>query len=293
MSSNVEVHPPVMQQTITAAQMQKYTDLIYKTAGIRIPLQKTTLLSNRIRRRLKETQIADFDSYYNHLKKLHVSHPEWDGFLQEITTHETYLFRDELQWKWFREDFLTEIAAEARRGERQRTLRVWSAACSTGDEAYTAATCIAAGLPQHSQWKVQILGTDIGVGALEEAKAAQFGERAMRLVPKTYQNSYFKKDPEAPMWEAKPVLSNMIQFKQHNLLNPLRETPFDLIFLKNVLIYFDRDSKRTVVENILKMLRPGGILVAGAAEGISDMLGALDRKQPWLFHNPKQKKKLS
>jgi chemotaxis protein methyltransferase CheR len=278
------------QATISAAQMQRYTDLIYKTAGIRIPLQKTALLTNRIRRRLKETGCQNFDVYYSKLSKLKASDPEWDCFLQEITTHETYLFRDEAQWKWFREDYLSEIAAESRRGERTRTLRIWSAACSTGDEAYTAACCVAAGLPNHSLWNIQIVGTDIGVGALEQAKNAEFGERAMRLVPAAFRNSYFTKNAEAPLWKAKPILSEMVTFKQHNLLDPLREAPFDLVFLKNVLIYFDKDSKSVVVDHLTKLIRSNGLLLAGAAEGISDLLGNLQRIESWLYRRPADKK---
>lgn len=96
--------------------------------------QKKTLLSNRLRRRLKQTGIEDFGEYYRHLKGLRPNDPEWDLLLQEITTHETYLFRDEAQWDWFRNTFLPQCASEVRSGTAQRSLRVWSAACSTGDE---------------------------------------------------------------------------------------------------------------------------------------------------------------
>jgi chemotaxis protein methyltransferase CheR len=275
---------------INSVQMKRYVDLIYKTAGIRIPIQKTALLTNRIRRRLKDTDCANFDAYYTKLSKLKASDPEWDAFLQEVTTHETYLFRDEIHWKWFREVYLSDIAAAARRGERTRSLRIWSAACSTGDEAYTAACCIAAGLTHFPLWNIQIIGTDIGKGTLERAKTATFGERAMKLVPRGLQNSYFTRLPDSTCWKAKPVLSEMIVFQQHNLLDPLREAPFDLIFLKNVLIYFDKESKGIVLGHLLPRLRPGGLLVAGAAEGISDLLANLQRLESWLYRRSADKK---
>ncbi|HUT14523.1 MAG TPA: CheR family methyltransferase, partial [Thermoguttaceae bacterium] len=107
---------------------------IYDRTGIRVSPQKKTLLSNRLRRRLKQTGIEDFGEYYRHLKGLRPNDPEWDLLLQEITTHETYLFRDEAQWDWFRNTFLPQCASEVRSGTAQRSLRVWSAACSTGDE---------------------------------------------------------------------------------------------------------------------------------------------------------------
>ena len=263
--------------------MGNFAELIYQRTGIHVSPQKKMLLSNRLRRRLRETGIENFTAYYQHLKRLKDTDPEWDAFLQEITTHETYLFRDENQWNWFRTDFLAACAAESASKEGNRTLRIWSAACSTGDEPYTAACCIAATLQNLPQWKIQILGTDIGVGALEQAESGVFGERAMRLTPEDYRRRFFSKAPNAQLWQARPVLMSMLKFKQHNLMSPLREKPFDIVFLKNVLIYFDAVSKRTVVNNVRAMIRPGGLLVAGAAEGITEIVKDFKRLQPWLY----------
>jgi chemotaxis protein methyltransferase CheR len=241
------------------------------------------LLSNRLRRRLRDTGIADFSEYYQHLKKLKDTDPEWDAFLQEITTHETYLFRDENQWNWLRDDYLPAIAEEKKASGEKLTLRIWSAACSTGDEPYTVACCIAASLQNLPSWKVQILGTDIGVGALKQAESGVFGERSMRLVPDDYRRRFFTKAASANVWQARPVLMSMLKFKQHNLMSPLKETTFDLVYLKNVLIYFDGTSKRTVMNNVRSMIRPGGLLIAGAAEGITEMVKDMKRIQPWLY----------
>jgi len=282
-----EAIPPIIPTAagdqVTDRELDSYAALIYERTGIRVSPQKKTLLSNRLRRRLRQTGIDNFRDYLSYLRKLPPHHAEWDAFLQEITTHETYLFRDEAQWDWFRNRYLPERAAEARETNDPRSLRIWSAACSTGDEPMTIAVCIAACLPDYAQWNVRILGTDIGIGALEQAKAAVFGERAMRLVPEDYRRRYFTKAKDANIWQAKPVLTRMIALRQHNLLKPLAERPFDLAFLKNVLIYFDGASKRTVVDNVKAAIRPGGLLVAGAAEGIADMLRDFTRLQPWLF----------
>lgn len=271
---------------VTDDELARYAELIYRRTGIRVPPQKKTLLSNRVRRRLRETGIASFGAYYNHLKRLHPNDPEWDAFLQEITTHETYLFRDEGQWRWFRDVYLPQVAAEARSGERQRSLRIWSAACSTGDEAFTAACCVAACLPIHQQWQIRILGTDIGSGAIEQARAALFGERAMKLVPEPYKKRYFSKAAGADVWQARSLLTDMVAFRRHNLLDRLRDRPFDLVFLKNVLIYFAPESKKQVVDNVRSTIRPGGLLVAGPAEGIADLVKGYGRLQPWLYQRP-------
>lgn len=275
---------PLALPQVSDAELQRYADLVYRRTGVRISPQKKTLLSNRLRRRLKETGIRTYSEYYDYLTKLPPQHPEWNAFLQEITTHETYLFRDEAQWRWFKDRFLPEMAAS--QTGANKTLRIWSAACSTGDEAFTAACCIAAGLPDFRSWRISILGTDIGLGAVEQAKTAVFGERAMRLVPEDYKKRFFDQLPNAMVWRAKPILTNMTLFRQHNLLEPLNERPFDLIFLKNVLIYFDNASKQVVIRNVLQVLRPNGYLMVGPAEGVSDLLRDMKRAQPWLYQKP-------
>jgi chemotaxis protein methyltransferase CheR len=269
-------------------ELTRYAELIYARTGIRISPQKKTLLSNRVRRRLKETGARGFAEYYNHLRRLRPNDPEWDAFLQEITTHETFLFRDEGQWEWFRKEYLPGCAAEARAGVRQRSLQIWSAACSTGDEAFTAACCIADCLPNHAQWQIRILGTDIGTGAVEQAKTALFGQRAMRLAPESYKRRYFRKAATADLWQACPVLTEMVAFRQHNLLDRLRDGPFDLVFLKNVLIYFAPESKRRVMDNVRSAVSPGGLLVAGPAEGIGELVKDFVRLRPWLCQRPRQ-----
>jgi chemotaxis protein methyltransferase CheR len=272
-------------EQVSDAQLARYADLIYTRTGVRVSPQKKALLSNRLRRRLRSTGIDGFEEYYRHLKRLPPHDSEWDHFLQEITTHETYLFRDQVQWDWFQTVFLPEFAA-ARRSGGLKYLRIWSAACSTGDEAFTAACCIAACLPEVAGWKVQILGTDIGKGAVDQAKTGTFGERAMRLVPDSWKRSYFSKAKDADLWQAKPILTDMVAFRQHNLMEPLRERPFDLVFLKNVLIYFDRESKKRVIENVQTTLRAGGVLVAGTAEGAAEMLREFERVESWLLRKP-------
>ncbi len=273
---------PTMQ--VTDSQLSRYSELVYDRTGIRISAQKKTLLSNRVRRRLRETGIEDFGAYLQHLKQLRPKDPEWDEFLQEITTHETYLFRDESQWEWFC-SYLKQRAAATLQGKEPKKLRVWSAACSTGDEACTIACCIASHLPSHRQWDIKILGTDIGIGAIEQAKEFVFGKRAMRLVPENCMR-YFQEAKDAQIWKARPILSDMISFRQHNLMNRISDPQFDVVFLKNVLIYFDATSKRQVIDNVQARVHPAGMLVAGAAEGVADMVRNYTRIQPWLFQRP-------
>ena len=271
---------------VSDEQLRRYAMLIYDKTGIRISPQKKTLLSNRLRRRLKATGLDCYEAYLDKLQTLRANDPEWDAFLQEITTHETYLFRDMSQWNWLREKYLPEVQLQARAGRREKALRVWSAACSTGDEAYTIACCIADCLAHPPTWKIDILGTDIGVGAVQAAQEARFGARAMQHVPESYQRRFFKADQEGSHWAPKAPLVEWTKFQQHNLLEPMRAGSFDLIVLKNVLIYFDAESKQPVANHICRALRPGGYLITGPAEGVAEMLNGLERIQGWLHRKP-------
>jgi chemotaxis protein methyltransferase CheR len=272
---------------VTDAQLACFAELIYGRTGIRVSPQKKVLLSNRLRRRLRETKIASFGEYYRHIVQLKPNDPEWDALVQEITTHETFLFRDESQWTWFRKNYLASCDSGTPPGGMKETLRIWSAACSTGDEPYTIACSIAASLAHWRKWKIRVLGTDIGAGSIEQCRKATFSERSMRLVPEDVKRLYFTRLPGPPRWTVKPVLQEVVSFRQHNLLQRLNEPPFDIVFLKNVLIYFDADSKKRVMEHIRSAVRPGGLLVTGAAEGVSEYLREFKCLQSWLHQRPK------
>jgi chemotaxis protein methyltransferase CheR len=264
---------------VSDEQFARFAELIYRKTGVRIPPQKKTLLSNRLRRRLKARALASYGDYLTLLERLRPADPEWDQLFQEVTTHETFLFREMVQWDWFRNEFLANLQ---NRGERCRSLRVWSAACSTGDEAYTIAACVAERLPQPEQWRIEIVGTDIGVGVLEEARAPLFNARRMHDVPTALRKRFFRQPAGSELWEPAESLRRMTAFRQHNLMEPLAETPFDVVFVRNVLIYFDDASKQTVLNRILASLRPGGYLVTGRAEGVTHLLRCCQRIQPWL-----------
>ncbi len=281
------MQPVKVQTDVTPQQLQRYAALVYDKIGISISPQKITLLSNRLRRCLRATGVDSYDDYYDRLCNSSVSGPDWERFLQEVTTHETYLFRDQKNWDWLCNSFVPELVRESTGGKRRKSVRVWSAACSTGDEAYTIAACLADRLPSLADWEVSILGTDVGADAVAQASNPQFSERAMRLVPETYRRRFFEKSAGANVWMPKPVLREMTRFETHNLLMPLKQSPFDLIVLKNVLIYFDAASKKKVVEQVRRLMRPGSVLISGAAEGVTELLKGLDSIHGWLHCSPR------
>ncbi|MFO0891390.1 MAG: protein-glutamate O-methyltransferase CheR [Isosphaeraceae bacterium] len=272
-----------MQNTeLTDEEFQRFCGLIYRNSGIRIADTKRVLVSNRVRRRLRSTGIKTFAEYY-----LFLTSPAGAGempqFLDAITTNETYFYRDKHHYAWLGEAFLPEVAAQAAQHKRPRRLRIWSAACSTGEEPYSIALKVLENRLLLPGFRTQIVGTDLSGTVLALARAGSYDERAVHLVGAEEKKRYFDEDPKAKRWTVKDEVRSLVTWKLHNLLTPLREEPFDCIFLKNVLIYFDKDSKATVVKHILAAVAKGGYLVIGPTEGIYGMLDPLVKLKPWLF----------
>lgn len=270
---------------LTEDEFEKFRALIYRVAGIRIPNTKRILVSNRVRRRLRATGIESYTAYYTYLTSPSGG-PEMPRFLDEITTNETYFFRDQHHYQWFDENFLPEIAQQGRLHKRPKRLRVWSAACATGEELYSIAIKVTAQKRSFTGWSLTLLGTDLSGAALSAARAGVYDARALHLIPDDQRAIYFDHDPATVRWTLKPEIRALATWKQHNLLQPLAEEPFDCIFLKNVLIYFDPDSKTTVVRHLLASLAKGGYLVVGPTEGIYHMLGSLTKHKTWLYQRP-------
>jgi chemotaxis protein methyltransferase CheR len=267
---------------LTDGEYQKYCELIYRVAGIRIAENKRVMVSNRVRRRLRATGIPSFAEYHVFLTSA-AGTDEMPLFLDAITTNETYFLRDTQNYEWLGGTFLPEIMQQAVLRKRPKTLRIWSAACSTGEEPYSVALQILAKKPLLAGWRTTILGTDLSGAVLNAARAGRYDARAIRLIEPAQRTMFFDQLPAAEYWTVKPEVKALVTWKQHNLLFPLKEDPFDCIFLKNVLIYFDTESKQSVVKNVIDALAKGGYLVIGPTEGIYTMLDSLTKLKPWLY----------
>ncbi len=267
---------------LTDDEFAKFCELIYRAAGIRIADSKRIMVGNRLRRRLRATGIANFTDYYKFLTSA-AGAGEMPQFLDAMTTNETYFFRDPQHYQWLGGEFLPDLARSAAMRRSPRRLRIWSAACSTGEDPSSMAIEVAAKRPILAGWDIRILGTDISGAALAEARAGRYDARALRLVEPARRLAFFDEDAISERWAIKADLRGLVSWKLHNLLMPLREEPFDCIFIKNVLIYFDKDSKHVVVRNLLAALAPGGYLVVGPTEGVYNMLEPLEKRKTWLF----------
>lgn len=270
---------------LTEAEYERFCGLIYRVSGIRIPGTKRVMVSNRVRRRLRATGITSFSDYHAFLSSA-AGAAEMPRFLDEITTNETYFYRDPHHYEWFGQTFLPEVIQQARLRKRPKALRVWSAASSTGEELYSVALKVVGRKGELAGWRLTLLGTDLSGAALDAARAGVYDARALRLVGEEERERHFTHDPVAQKWTLSPEVRGTAVFKLHNLLEPMEEEPFDCIFIKNVLIYFDEASKRTVVRHLLASLGKGGYLVVGPTEGIYGMLGSLTKHKTWLFQRP-------
>ena len=269
---------------LTPEQFGLFQQFIYRQTGIRMQEGKITLLSNRIRRRLRALQIDSFEDYYKLLtgKKLA---GELEHFIDAVTTNETFFFRTGGHFEWFAGPFLDDLVARATAGRHERSVRIWSAACSSGEEAYSLAICLLENRSRLLDWRLSIVGTDISETALAQARAARYRQRSLEQVSPERLRRYFSvAGPDE--WAVKPTVTECCSFQRHNLLERLPQSPFDCVFIRNVLIYFDRESKGVAVRHLIDALAPGGYLVVGPSDGIYDMLGGLQRRSNFLYQKP-------
>lgn len=189
-----------------------------------------------------------------------------------LTTNETSWFRDTFPFQAFSQHLLPDVI----RGG-QRSVTIWSAACSSGQEAYSLAMLLLDRLPGHPGVTAQIIGTDISARMVERARAARFSQLEVnRGLPAQYLVKYF--DQVGREWVLRPQVRALTRFERGNLAQPAVGVPTcDIVFLRNVLIYFDLGTKRTVLGHIRRVLRPGGFLVLGGAESTLNLDGTFQR----------------
>ncbi len=275
-------------QKLTPIEFSKMAKLIYERTGIHLPDTKMTLLSNRLRRRLRALELASFRDYHRLLCDPAKCDEELPHFLSAITTNETYFFRNENLWKFFRGRWIPEIV-ERWKLKRPKSIRIWSAASSSGEEAYTAAICLREDLPDFNAWNVTVVGSDISQRVLNGAGTGEYNSYAVAKMPKFLLNKWF--DHKNGVYVIKPELRKMVTFQFHNLRDPNPNAPFDLVFLRNVLMYFDLAMKRRVLVNVSKALVPGGYLVVGDVDPIRNTAELnealkLDYNGPNLYRKP-------
>ncbi|MBX3237181.1 MAG: protein-glutamate O-methyltransferase CheR [Nitrospiraceae bacterium] len=246
-------------------------DLIYEHTGIYFQESKKYLLESRLQPRLKECRCRSYEDYLNFLRFDAYRDREFTGLFTVITTNETYFFRDEAQLETFMKVI---VPALMKVNEASRQIRLWSAACSTGDEAYTLAILLK-DYPPLANWTIDILASDISESVLEVGRKGVYSSHSLRKVPPGLLAKYFSGPKEEQCLA--PHVKSVVKFMNVNLYDRPRLKlirGIDVIFCRNCLIYFDDKAKTQIVTDLRDALRPKGFLVIGFSEALPDKGGA-------------------
>jgi Methylase of chemotaxis methyl-accepting proteins len=242
----------------------KLAELIEAACGIHITAKKRSLVDGRMRRRMRALAIDDINAYCKLL--LEGDPAEISEFIDAVTTNKTDFFREPKHFEYLRETLFPALTAEGR-----TSLKVWSAASSTGAEAYTTAMVIDDAFGDRMDYS--IFATDICSDVLDRGRAALYPQSMMEPIPESFRRRYVlvPKDPSRLEFRIAPKLRAKVQFRRFNLIDDVYEADrdFDVIFLRNVLIYFDRSTQDRVLRKLVQHLRPGGHLFLGHSETLA------------------------
>ena len=266
---------------ITDREYSQIQNLILDWTGISLGPNKRPLVIGRLGKRLRHYQLATFSEYLIH--PLQRAPEERQVMIDLLTTNETYFFREPAHFEYVEQQILPHL--------KSRPVRAWSAACSTGEEPYTLAMVLANHLDQ-TDWS--ILATDINRTVLDIAQSGLYDLSAADKIPPRYRERYCLKGvrAKAGLMMIEPSLRDRIQFQPFNLQSDgSRLGQFDLIFLRNVMIYFNLETKRSLISRMVDRLNPGGFILVGHSETLNGLNPQLVMKKPSIYQKmcPKQR----
>ncbi len=250
-------------------------NLLKTRSGLVLGADKHYLVESRLLPVVRKAGLTDLAGLVVKLKGTNVE-PLIVEVVEAMTTNETFFFRDRIPFDHFRESIMPSLLAAR---ARERRIRIWCAAASTGQEPYTLAICLKEMGKTLAGWNVEIVATDISMEALEKAKSGIYSQfEVQRGLPIMMLVKYFTQVGE--LWQLTPELRGMVQLKPFNLLQDLtRLGTFDVVFCRNVLIYFDQPTKTDVLERMARVIAPDGYLALGAAETV---VGLTDSFKPFV-----------
>ena len=249
----------------TEAEMEELRALVERRAGIHFDETRERFLGARIREHMEQRGIG---SHGELLERIRGSNREYETFLERLLTQETSFFRYPSVFAALRSTVLKEMHAR-KRWENPRTLRVWSAGCATGEEAYSIAITIVEALDFVEAWDIEILATDISASALRHADRGIYGRRSLAALSPEQLEAHFTRAAGAEHWQVRPRIRRMVHFAPMNLAQPVYAGRMDLIFCMNVLIYFTAERRKALVRHFCDTLNPGGYLILGHAESVA------------------------
>jgi len=270
--------PPDTNVVLLDQEFSQFRDMIYRIAGISMSPAKKPLVSSRLAKRLKHHGMASYGDYLR-LITSPLGKAELQVAVDLLTTNETHFFREPKHF-----DFLRQHVIPARK--TGRGLRIWSAACSSGEEPYSIAMMLDEMLGSEP-WEV--VASDISMRILEKARSGLYPAERIAEIPKHYLSRYCLKgfgEHDGTLL-IEQFLRDRVRFMQHNLTETAAKLgEFDVIFLRNVMIYFDQETKRQVVKRLLPLLRPGGYFLVGHSESLNGVTEDVKLVLPAIYRKP-------
>ena len=250
---------------IPADELRRVCQFLYLRTGMAFNDSRHYYIARRVADRMQRLGVDSVETY---LGRLATQPTEMAALVNAITINETYFYREEDQLRALGRWILPEVVAKRRPGER---VRIWSLPCSTGEEPYSIAIWLLENWPMVDAWHIEIVGSDINTNSLDAARAGRYGTRAVARLPKHVRETYFTSNSQQD-YEIVDDLKESVIFSHINLMDPasmVNERPFDIIFCRNLLIYFDLTARQIAAANLYNSLAPGGFLCLGHTESMS------------------------
>jgi len=253
--------------SITDEDFEKFSEFFYRKTGIRFDSSKRYFVDRRLIERMSATGHKGFKTYFIYLR-FNSDKKETQALINAMTVNETYFFREEYQFRCMVERMLPEVVSWKRPGE---TIKIWSIPSSTGEEPYSIAIYLLEYWPDLDNWDVEILSSDIDTNVIEAAKKGIYTERSVKNLSDVMLKKYFTKVGDG-LYQISEDIRNSVEFTVVNLIEPKETKRFrgiDIVFCRNLLIYFDDVSRRVAAENLFDALNPGGFICLGHSESMS------------------------
>lgn len=269
---------------LSNSQFAKLSSYIFDNYGIKMPVEKKVILQCRLQKRLKELQINDFKEYVDYVFSADGQSKELKHMIDVVSTNKTDFYREKDHFELLNDNILAELTSGT---EFKEPMSIWSAGCSSGEEAYTIAFTIEEFQARNHHFDYKIYGSDISGRIIKKAVDAIYPEEKTTDIPLEIKRKYMlkSKDRNKPTLRIKPEIRKKVIFNRQNLMDDKYYVPdkLDIIFCRNVLIYFNRDTQEKVLNKLAQKLKDRGYLLLGHSESITGMDLPLDRIKPTVF----------
>lgn len=269
----------LLSTDLSPAQFHKIRQMLYDLCGINLGDGREELVKSRLTKRLRALNLNDFDRYLEYIEK-DSSGRELTTMVDSLTTNKTSFFREAQHFEYLRQQILPK-----RRGAGKR-IRLWSAGCSSGEEPFSLAILLREAIADTAGWDIRILATDISDRVLAKAREAAYDEDALQDVPPPLLQKYFTALRTAPprTYRVQDSVRSLVRLAKLNLMGPWpMKGPFDVIFCRNVMIYFDKATQQRLVHRYWEMLAPGGHLFVGHSESLTTSSHEFRYVQPAVY----------